>query len=380
MKGNGSPKDLHMETATDTQPAATTPRTILVAGDDLAFHEIEVMTPNPTGGQILTAAGASREPHTVLLQLLPSGELESIRLDERSALGASNRFLITTSDRSFYFTVDGTRLEWPHRCITARAARIVGEVSDDRELYIEGAGGQIEVLEDDGLIDLGKPGVEALRTRPKVWRLRVQGVLLEYGEPQVKVADAMKRAGFDPTKAWHIYLIVSGQPKQPVTVDYVVDLRTPGLEKIRLMQCNVNNGEGQAAKLGRDFALLDADVEYLNGLDLPWETVVDQQRRWLLIHGFKPMHGYEPVATVLALDIPLDYPAAQIDMFYFVPWIKRADQREIPSTQIRAVIRGVAYQGWSRHRTPAAPWDPCTDNVATHLALVEGCMSMEIGE
>src|SRR5690606_28026064 len=64
MKGNGSPKDLHMETATDTQPAATTPRTILVAGDDLAFHEIEVMTPNPTGGQILTAAGASREPHT----------------------------------------------------------------------------------------------------------------------------------------------------------------------------------------------------------------------------------------------------------------------------------------------------------------------------
>lgn len=369
-----------MQTATDTQPARTSPRTIFVAGDDLAFHEAEVIAASPTGFDILAAAGASREPHTVLLQLLPSGELESIRLDEHPALGVSNRFLISTSDRNFYFTVDGTRLEWPHRCITARAARVVGEVSDDRELYVEGPGGQIAVLTDDDLVDLGKPGVEALRTRPKVWRLRVQGVLLEYGEPQVKVADAMKRAGFDPTKAWHIYLIVSGQPKQPVTVDYVVDLRTPGIEKIRLMQRNVNNGDGQSPKLSRDFALLDTDVEYLNGLGLQWETVVDQQRRWLLIHGFKPLHGFLPAVTVLALDIPLDYPAAQIDMFYFAPWVKRADQREIPSTQVRAVIRGVEYQGWSRHRTPAAPWDPRTDNVATHLALVEGCMAMEIGE
>jgi len=173
---------------------------------------------------------------------------------------------------------------------------------------------------------------------------------------------------------------VAGQPKQEVTADYVVDLRTPGIEKIRLMQRNVNNGESQTLQLSRDFALLEADVGYLTALGLPWETVIDQQRRWLLIHGYKPMGGYQPAATVLALDIPLDYPAAQIDMFYFAPWVRRADAREIPSTQIRAVIRGVEYQGWSRHRTPAAPWDPNSDSVATHLALVEGCMAMEMGE
>jgi Prokaryotic E2 family E/Multiubiquitin len=369
-----------MQPATATQSAAMTPQTILVAGEDLAFREIQIMAANPMGRQILTAAGAEITPESVVLQLLPSGELEAIRLDEHANLGASNRFLLSAADRAYYFTVDGTRLEWPHRCISARAARVVAEVSDDREICIERPGGHLVALKDDDLVDLGKPGVEALHSRPKVWLLRIQGVLLEYGEPTVKVADAMKRAGFDPTKAWHIYLIVAGQPKQEVTADYVVDLRTPGIEKIRLMQRNVNNGEGPTAQLSRDFALLEADVAYLNALGLPWETVIDQQRRWLLIHGYKPMGGYQPAATVLALDIPIDYPAAQIDMFYFSPWVARADQREIPSTQIRVVIRGVEYQGWSRHRTPAAPWDPNSDNVATHLALVEGCMAMEMGE
>lgn len=363
-----------------TQLAAKVPRTILVAGEDLAFREIAIMAANPTGRQILTAAGAGNAPESVVIQLLPSGELEAIRLDEHADLGAGNRFLLCATDRAYYFTVDGTRLEWPHRCVSARAARVVAEVSEDRELCVERHGGQLLPLKDDDLVDLGKPGVEALRTRPKVWLLRIQGVLLEYGEPLVKVADAMKRAGFDPTKAWHIYLIVTGQPKQEVTTDHVVDLRTPGIEKIRLMQRNVSNGEGQTPNLSRDFALLEADVAYLNGLGLPWETVIDQQRRWLLINGFKPMRGYEPAATVLALNIPLDYPAAQIDMFYFAPWVRRVDKREIPSTQIRAVIRGIGYQGWSRHRTPAAPWDPNADNVASHLALVEGCMAMEIGE
>jgi hypothetical protein len=244
-----------MTIATADTGSQQSARTLLVARDDLDFREISILHADPNGSQILAAAGASRDPATVLLQLLPSGQVETVRLDERPALGASNRFLISTSDRIFHFMLDSTRLEWSHRIISGRAVRVIGEVGDDRDLVVDTAVGEVRVLKDDDLLDLGKPGVEVVGTRPKTWRLRVQGVTLEYGEPLVKVADAMRRAGFDPTKAWHIFLIVQGQPKQPVALDYVVDLRTPGIEKIRLMQRNVDNGEVQQAPLARDFAL-----------------------------------------------------------------------------------------------------------------------------
>ncbi len=47
---------------------------------------------------------------------------------------------------------------------------------------------------------------------------------------------------------------------------------------------------------------------------------------------------------------------------------------------MRAVIGGVEFQGWSRHRNAASAWDAEADNVRTHLALVESCVSKELGE
>jgi hypothetical protein len=87
-----------------------------------------------------------------------------------------------------------------------------------------------------------------------------------------------------------------------------------------------------------------------------------------------------PAVSKLALDIPKEYPSAQIDMFYFAPAVARCDGQAIPSTQVTASIDDVAYQGWSRHRKSTNPWDPNTDNVATHLALVESCLAREFGE
>jgi len=146
-----------------------TPHTILVAGEDLAFREIQIMAANPMGRQILTAAGAEITPESVVLQLLPSGELEAIRLDEHANLVAGNRFLLSAADRSYYFTVDGTRLEWPHRCISARAARVVAEVSDDRDICIERQSGHLVALKDDDLVDLGKPGCGVTHLPDRGW-------------------------------------------------------------------------------------------------------------------------------------------------------------------------------------------------------------------
>jgi hypothetical protein len=92
------------------------------------------------------------------------------------------------------------------------------------------------------------------------------------------------------------------------------------------------------------------------------------------------MSGYVPDKTTLALDIPADYPASQIDMFYVHPWVARADGGTIPSIQVRAAIEGLEYQGWSRHRNGSSPWDPTSDSVRTHLVLVESCLVRELGQ
>ena len=211
------------------------------------------------------------------------------------------------------------------------------------------------------------------------WKLKVQGVVLEFDQPEVKVADAMAQAGFDPTKPWHIYLIVHGQ-KTEVTPDQIVDMRTPGIEKIRLMQRNVDNGEGQQPAPRRLFKLLAADHAYLDSLGLLWETVFEGERRWLLMHDYPLPVGYAPSTTTLALDIPKDYPASQVDMFYFAPFVSRTNGVEIPRVQVRATIDGAQYQGWSRHRNASSVWDSAADNVRTHLVLVETCLAKELGE
>jgi hypothetical protein len=110
------------------------------------------------------------------------------------------------------------------------------------------------------------------------------------------------------------------------------------------------------------------------------DAVVGATRRWLLIYDYPLPGGFSQTKVQLALEIVLDYPAAQIDMFYFLPFVSLANGQEVPSTQVRAVIKGATFQGWSRHRNGASAWDPNSDSVQTQLALVESCMTKELGE
>lgn len=353
---------------------------IHIADDNLNYRDLSISQTNPTGAQILAAANISNLQSLVLLQVLPSGDLESIRPAEIPDLAESTNFILSESDRTYFFDVDNSRLEWPNRHISGATIRKLANVSEQHELHQLSEHDVQVVLKNKDVVDLGKPGVERFITKQQVWKLRIQGVTLEFTVPVVKVADAMTNAGFDPSKAWHIYLLVAGQPKQEVDKNHMVDLRTPGLEKIRLMQRNVDNGDGQQSKLQRHFKLLAVDERYLDGTGLQWETILSGERRWLIIHEYQLLLGYVPAVSKLALDIPKDYPSAQIDMFYFAPAVARRDGLPIPSIQVSANIGNIVYQGWSRHRNGSNPWDPYTDNVPTHLALVESCLAREFGE
>ena len=221
--------------------------------------------------------------------------------------------------------------------------------------------------------------------QPPTWKLNVQGVNLTLQEPTILAREAIAKAGFDESKPWIIVLRVAGQPKQEIGLDFLVDLRTPGLEKIRLTPREVTNGDPSLPQ--RMFALLESDHAFLDGLALRWETVAEpspqdasQIRRWLLIHNYPVPSGYTVANVTLALEIPTTYPGAQIDMFYTNPPLRLVSGREIASTQVAATIQGLAFNGWSRHRGSNNPWDPDRDNVASHLALVESALIKEAGE
>jgi hypothetical protein len=211
-----------------------------------------------------------------------------------------------------------------------------------------------------------------------IWKLDVQGVILDLLKPEIIVRDALVQAGFNPDLEWQIFLKVRGEPKRAVTLTDTIDVRTPGLERLRLTPKHVNNGDAQG-QLRRDFALLDGDMAHLDRLGLRWETVEEAQRRWMVIHQYPVPAGYTVTHTQLALEIPSTYPGAQIYGFYAHPPLALLARCAIENTQLRGTIFGREFHGWSRNRGAIA-WDPLNDCVLTQLALVDAALLREVGE
>ena len=223
----------------------------------------------------------------------------------------------------------------------------------------------------DGNVGKGKD-----REKPAKYKLNVQNKTIQWGEPAITVAVAIKEAGFDPDKPWIIILKAAGKPKMEVGLDYVIDLTDPGVEKLRLTPKDVGNGE--APWVARcDFEVLDEDGAFLDELGLRWETLIDGESRWLVIHDYPLPQGYRAETASLALLIPREYPDAQLDMFYLHPAASLASGARLDRCDATVEIEGKIYQRWSRHRQ-GVPWDPTMDNVATHLGLVEGCLAREV--
>ena len=361
------------------------PLTVQVADTSLMYREVVIPSATPTGAQLALAAGFNLEENLKVLAVLPDGELRDVQLaNQMELVDVSGKFVIALCEHSYKFSINGTIYEWPLRIISGGQLRKLGHAPPDMLLCQDLPDAVERIIDNHQLVDLAGSTTATFATQPKEWKLNVQGVTLVVPRPSIKVREAIKDAGFDPNKPWIIVLRVHGQPKREVGLDDMIDLKTPGIEKLRLTPRDINNGEPTAPPL-RMFSLLDVDEKYLNGLGLRWETVKEginpnQCRRWLLIHDYPIPGGYSSPRTLLALEIPLTYPAAQIDMFYTSPPLALVSGVTIPRTQVEAKIGGVDFNGWSRHRGEQSKWDPLTDNVATHLALVEAAMLKEIRE
>ncbi len=110
---------------------------------------------------------------------------------------------------------------------------------------------------------------------------------------------------------------------------------------------------------------------------MPWETIVDGSQ-WVLIHQFPVPPGYNHATVTAAIRIETGYPNTQLDMVYFFPALTRKNGMPLPATEAQQPLDGKSYQRWSRHRTPANPWKPGQDHIATHVILIEDWLDREI--
>lgn len=353
--------------------------TIEVAGTDLVFRTVPVPINKPSGGQIAAAAGFKPNDFATVLQQLGDHSLEDIGINEPAELADGARFIVVASDGTDKITIDGMAINWPAPVITGATIRKLGKVPADKALFLTKRDVPDKQIADDEWVKIDTKGIEHFESRAQIWKLNVQGVVLELSAPSISVGDAMREAGFDPGAPYHIFIKYQGQPKQEVNAAFTVDLTKPGIEKIRLVPREVNNGEASLTPR-RDFHMLPVDERHLDALGMTWSTLIDQGRRWLVIEGFQLPEGYNVASVQLAVEVPSSYPASEIDMFYVSPALVLNSGRTIEQTQVTETIAARPFQRWSRHRGQQSPWMPGIDNLVTHLALIESALLKEVGE
>ena len=352
---------------------------IEVADEKLAFRSVLVEGHRHTGRGLAESVGFNANGAVVVLHFLANGDLLDIRPDDPvdMELGC-RRFVIVKGNGVHAVSLDGSRIDLASRVVSGCLLRRLGRVPQEMEIYLDHSDRAGRRLDDLDLVDTIAPGFDRFVTRKRIFKLNVQGVILDLASPIILVRDALERAGFNPDQGWQIFLKVHGEPKRSVALTDTIDLCTPGIDKLRLTPKEINNGEA-VPKPRHDFALLDVDAAHLARIGLDWETVVEQNRRWLVIHDYPVPEGYTVKCAILALEIPPTYPGAQIYGFFAFPPLALASGRTVASTQMRGIIFGKEFHGWSRNRG-AIPWNPAIDKVATQLALVEAALSKEIGE
>lgn len=328
----------------------------------------------PTGRQILHAAQCHPTADFVLLQLLAGRSLEEISPDEMVKLEPNDAiYYAFREDRIFYFMLNDNKYPWGTP-VPETILRMLANAPEHAQIWMERRDEADVLIASGQSVSLSGDGVERFYTKLQAWELDVQGVAVDVPTSTITVRHALELANINPDLPWTFILKVEGMPKEQVELSTVIDLTTPGIERLRVMPKVINNGEGPC--LRRQFTLLEKDEKFLDAAPYSWETTIDCERRWLLLHDYQMPSGYQQANITLAIEIPLLYPAAELDMFYCAPAVTLLSGAPIPQTETQQAIFGRSFQRWSRHREQTV-WSSTDDSIITHLGLVEESLLRE---
>ena len=243
------------------------------------------------------------------------------------------------------------------------------EIRVVEEVFIDGELAELVVIEEFAKRDERPP-------HAKTYVIRIDKETYHVHKPNPTGEELLHLAGKSST-AYKLYQVFRGRQPEPVAPEQRVDLRAHGIERFITVPKDPKEGASAVEALRRDFQLLSQDTEYLDSLDLPWETIRDAPGVLLVvIHSWKIPAGYNVASAQIALVIPQGYPDTQIDMAFFQRALARADGRAVNNLGLVDWNIG-KFQQWSRHRTSAHPWRPGIDDVSTHLSLVDDWLRRE---
>ena len=205
------------------------------------------------------------------------------------------------------------------------------------------------------------------------YKVQIDKEVFEIDFPLPTGRELLERAGKKPAEQYAIYLKVRGGQPQRIELDEKIDLRQPGVE--RFVTLPLDQTEGFDGR--RDFDLPKDDLDWLLASGRRFELVAEGGVLRVVLYGFPVPHGYNHSEVDLNVRIDSGYPDTQIDMVYVYPALQRSDGREIAALA-HDQFDGKHWQRWSRHRTPANPWRPGVDNLATHFGLVEEWFTREL--
>lgn len=210
--------------------------------------------------------------------------------------------------------------------------------------------------------------------KPQGFKVQIDKNHYEISNPAPTARQLLELAGKTPPEGYSLYQKPKGGPPIRIELDNVVDLRVPGVDRFVTLPLDQTEGLGTQR---RDFDLPADDIEWLESQGLRYELVQQGGVLRVIVYGWSLPQGYQVATVDVNVRIESGYPDAQIDMAYFFPPLTRIDGRPIASVSSDP-FDGKDWQRWSRHRSPANPWRPGIDNLATHFALLDHWLVREL--
>ncbi len=137
---------------------------IEVSDETFTLQTFASTDPVVTAAQVAERFGAHPIADFKILQLLPGGEIETMRPTETADLreDGRERFFVVRSDRTFSFTVDGLSMEWALPTIPGAHLRMLAHADDRHDLVRVTPTGFVPV-EDEDTVSLAGAEAEEFR-------------------------------------------------------------------------------------------------------------------------------------------------------------------------------------------------------------------------
>lgn len=218
-----------------------------------------------------------------------------------------------------------------------------------------------DIIDVEEHVKAGKPVPRARR-----YRIRIDRVQYVVDHAELTGREILRLAGKTPEE----YILsqkIRGGHVRTIEADDRINVAEPGVERFMTMKREAQEGYSPSRRL---FKLPAGDESFLESRNQPWEAVLERSSQWVIVYNLILPSGYNVPSANVAVHIVAGYPDAPLDMAYFLPELARVDGKAIPQINPHD-FDGKRWQRWSRHRTPANPWVPGEDSLATHMMYVE---------